>query len=85
MFPVRLTPKPFHVEMPEGAEILCVQVGRGPEIWALVDTDPAELLEERSFHWLATGEECTGHPGRYIGTVQFAGRALAYHLFEVEE
>lgn len=69
------------IEMPVGAEVLCVQVqGDGPQIWARVDPSATPTITRR-FVWVGTG-----HPadrcGRYIGTVQSMDGALVFHLFE---
>ena len=68
------------VNMPAGAEVLCVQLQDGvPWVWAKVDDEAPPVA--RVFHWRGTG-----HPlrnvGRYIGTVQQLGGALVLHLFE---
>lgn len=67
------------IEMPVGAEVLCVQVQNGPQIWARVD--PSAPRELRRFHWRGTGHSADGC-GRYIGTVQAMNGALVFHLFE---
>jgi hypothetical protein len=68
------------IMMPAAAEVLCVQLqGAGPQIWALVD--PSAPHELRRFHWRGTGHPADGL-GRYVGTVQGAGGALIFHLFE---
>lgn len=71
------------VEMPSGAEILCVQTQRGDVcLWALVN--PNNSPEERRFRIAGTGhpaDECSAN--RYIGTVQMMSGALVWHVFEV--
>lgn len=71
------------IEMPVGAEVLCVQVqpDTGPKIWALVDPSAAVPKELRRFHWRGTGHQADGL-GRYVGTVQAMDGALVFHLFE---
>jgi hypothetical protein len=70
------------IEMPEGAEILTLQMQNGvPCIWALVD--PAEPIQKRYFEIFGTG-----HPipqgvfkiRKYINTYQVSG--LVFHVFE---
>lgn len=78
---------PYVIGMPEGAEILTVQVQNNvPCIWAKVDTE-AEL-EERIFYVFATGQEID-LDGQdvylaYIGTFQLNGGSLVFHVFELE-
>jgi len=69
--------------MPEGADILTVQVQNGyPCIWAMVDT-------EREHNWREIRVVGTGHKIgeyenlRYIGTFQLEADALVFHVFEV--
>ena len=71
------------IEMPEGAEILTVQLQRGtPCIWALIDTDkPKQLVEIEMFG--------TGHPmddklRKYIGSFQMKEEQFIFHVFECE-
>lgn len=71
------------IDMPEGAEILSLQLQNGmPTIWALVH--PERRLAARWFRIYGTG-----HPidmemeGEFIGTYQLAGGALVFHVFEV--
>lgn len=73
--------------MPEGAEILCVQTQRDEAcLWALCDS---EAPKTRKRHFAVRG---TGHPcgveitvEGYIGTVQFEGGALIFHVFETRD
>jgi len=69
------------IAMPEGAEILCVQVqDRTPTLWASVD--PSRKLTARSIYVVATGdEELPLDDWHYIGTYQMASGALIYHVF----
>lgn len=69
------------ISMPQGAEVLCVQVQNGlPCIWALVE--PGNGDGRRWFEWRGTGQEFMGAPGRYVGTIQLNGGAFVWHLFE---
>lgn len=69
----------FSVEMPRGAEVLCVQEQHGtPKIWARLDPDRPE--ERRSFRWVGTGiEDETIIGWSYVGTIQH--NAFVFHLF----
>lgn len=68
----------LEIEMPTGAEVLCVQLQNGkPMIWARVDSSAQK--EQRCFRWCGTGHSADGCHG-YIGTVQMNG--LVFHLFE---
>lgn len=70
------------VSMPDGARILCVQMqGDQPMLWALVNDDVPP--EPREIHVRGTGHDATGiEHMRYIGTVQMAGAAFVFHVFE---
>lgn len=70
------------VEMPLGAEILCVQMQGGhPCIWALVDADEVGK-QVKGFIWRGTGHTMPDNHGKYVGTVQLHGGSLIFHLFE---
>ncbi len=73
------------VTMPEGAQVLAVQVQRGvPCIWALVD--PKMPAVDRKFRWVGTGhahQEAFWVDLDYIGSIQLEGGRLVFHLFEV--
>lgn len=70
------------VMMPEGAEVLSVQVQPGqPQVWAVVD--PEAPLMPRTFFWRGTGHAMGAAEGcRYVGTIQVASGDLVFHLFE---
>lgn len=69
-----------HIEMPERADILCVQVQNGePHIWARVD--PAAPKEKVFFRTYGTGHEMEKSWKRYVGTYQLEGGALVFHVF----
>lgn len=70
------------IKMPACAEVLSVGVQDNTAcVWARVD--PA--WPERVYHFRMYG---TGHPlnphdvGRFVGTIQMAGGALVFHVFE---
>lgn len=74
------------IEMPQGAEILCVQTQRQtPCIWALVD--PESVTVKRKFEIYGTGEKITENTKttvrKYIGTYQVGEGYLVWHVFEV--
>lgn len=79
---------PFNVEervpleLPQGAQILSVQVKGGtPCLWALVD--PEAALEPRPLRVSGTGWEVErGHLGHFLGTIQLRDGALVFHVFE---
>jgi hypothetical protein len=77
-FPV--TPGPFEVEMPKGAQVLSVQVQGGePFMWALVDDQAPK--EKRSFNTVGTGHDSDEIQNwRFVGTFQLG--PLVFHLFE---
>lgn len=71
------------VKMPEGAEILTVQLQGGfPCLWALVDTE--KPIKEFYIKTFGTGHEVpeTGYERKYIGTYQLEGGALVFHVFQ---
>jgi hypothetical protein len=78
-------PGGFNLEIPEGAQILTVQVqGSKIYLWAIVD--PEKDKELRSFVVHGTGEPIVGIKEKnYIGTFQLHYGFLVYHLFEVKE
>lgn len=67
--------------MPEGAEILTVQVQHeAPCIWAKVNLNaPAET---RLIEIFGTGHPMSETERRYIGSYQSRGGALVFHVFE---
>ena len=76
-----VTDNTVQVDMPKGAEIICVQAQREiPCVWALVD--PEAQLETRYFYIAATGDDVPGG-GRYVGTVFQHDGAYVWHIFEV--
>jgi hypothetical protein len=73
------------LKMPDGAEILDVQVQRGSTcLWALVDGERPKVT--RHFVMVGTGHEIPeqdyGVWRVYVGTFQLAGGDLVFHLFE---
>jgi len=72
----------IHLQMPEDAEILCIQVQNGnPCIWAKVN--PENKMEKRSFLMFGTGHRITNPEieKKYIGTFQLG--SFVGHLFEL--
>jgi hypothetical protein len=70
------------IDMPQGAEILCLQVQNGePCIWALVND--AATVTKRHFEIYGTGHNIPNANRKYIGTYQLRGGALVYHCFEL--
>ena len=69
------------IEMPLGANILCVQTQYDkPQIWALVD--PTARTIRRRFRTYGTGHIMPVNPGEYIGTFQLHNGSLVFHVFE---
>lgn len=68
--------------MPEGAEILTAQIAGGASLclWALVNPDAPK--QRRVIEILGTGNPAPDVERRYISTVQMAGGALIWHIFE---
>lgn len=70
------------IELPIGAEILCVQTQFDkPCIWALVD--PKQELEPIGVFTYGTGHPIPTEPykHKYIGTYQLEGGSLVFHVF----
>lgn len=78
----------FSLNLPKGAQILSFQsqvsasgLQELPVIWVLVD--PSLKQEEtRFFRMAGTGHPIEGDFGAFIGTAQFLGARLTFHLFE---
>ena len=69
------------LNIPAGAEILCVQVQNGQAcLWALVNADAPPARRGIFIH--GTGHEVNRLAGKYIGTFQLMGGALVFHVFE---
>lgn len=74
----------FSLELPMGAQILTFQAQREtPCIWALVDPDARD--SKRRFLLVETAYPIEQNAGalRYVGSAQFRGGSLVFHLFEV--
>ncbi|MEO9145089.1 MAG: hypothetical protein ABI237_05980 [Ginsengibacter sp.] len=71
------------VEMPQGAEILCIQMqNESPCIWALVE--PNATVTERTFQMVGTGQDIGDYGERkYLGTIQL--NVYVFHCFELVE
>ena len=76
-----LDPRQPNIWLPEGAEILGVQVQHDqPCLWAKVDTSKPK--RHRRIAIYGTGHEMTGLDSHYIGTFQLQDGALVFHVFE---
>lgn len=74
------------VELPEGADILTVQLQNGlPHIWALVDDQKEIKMVE--IYVFGTGQLVPNHVTLedYIGTYQMNDGKLVYHLFRTNK
>lgn len=73
---------PQTIEMPQGAQILTVQMQNGePQLWALCDPDAPK--ENRHIAIYGTGHQVKKNPGVYIETFQMLSGKLVFHAFEV--
>jgi hypothetical protein len=71
------------VQLPVGAEVLCVQAQHGrPCLWALVDDSDTTPTEARTFFTHGTGHKVSPAIGGYIGTYQLEDGAFVGHIFE---
>ena len=72
------------IELPKGAEILCVQTQNDePYVWCLIDNKAEK--EERYFETFGTGHEIHEDMGierKYVGTFQIIRLGFVFHLFE---
>jgi hypothetical protein len=74
------TPGPFTVEMPSGAEALCVQIQCGlPYVYARVDTD--RFSEPQLFYACETGK-LAPVSSKYVGTAMLLDGAYVLHYFK---
>ena len=68
------------IDMPKGAQPLCVQVQRDvPCIWAIVN--PSAEMEKVKVEIYGTGHTMPENPGKYIGTFQVSGGVYVFHVF----
>lgn len=73
----------FGLDLPRGAQPLCVGVQDVPCMWVRVDTDPSVPVVRRTFRLVGTGHDLGSAPAfSYIGTFHMPG-PLVFHLFEV--
>jgi hypothetical protein len=71
------------IEMPAGAQPLCVQIQAGcAQLWALVEPD--REMEIRHFRLAGTGHIIQDNIRQYVGSFQFLGGWLIFHLFEID-
>lgn len=78
-YPLSITDRQI-VSMPQGAQILTVQVQHDtPCLWALVNSE--NPLQARGIQIFGTGHPAS-NAGEYIGTFQVAGGSLVFHVFE---
>jgi hypothetical protein len=69
------------IEMPIGAEILCVQLQHDiPVLWAKVSPDGWPVKRTIVIH--PTGHEFEEYRSRYIGTFQMEGGMYVWHVYE---
>lgn len=72
------------MQMPLGAEPLCVQMQNGhPCIWARVDVGAPPTTHH--FRIAGTGHNLGSNVGRYLGTFQMHDGALVFHVFTEAE
>jgi hypothetical protein len=83
-YPVPIDRDYFDLELPEGAEILTVQVQRDQVcLWCTVNTERARQFKH-TFRLAGTGHELDNDELlKYIGTFQLNQGWVIGHLFEV--
>lgn len=76
----------FEALLPEGAEILCVQVQDGiPTVWYSFD-ERRTLAESRLFRILTTGSvETLSLSFKYLGSFQLHGGSFVGHVYYEEK
>jgi hypothetical protein len=84
IFKYQLDLGPNDVQMPEGAEVLDVQMQRGEIcLWALVSPSAPEV--DRIFTIFGTGHPVPADGLKFIATIQASNGALVRHVFEVTD
>jgi hypothetical protein len=77
----------WDVAMPQGAEIICLQMNnKKPTIWAIVEDQAPINWEKRSFRTYGTGHEASSASKKaYVGTYQFTvhSTVFVFHVFEI--
>jgi hypothetical protein len=77
-----IIPNPLELDLPEGSEVLTLQLQNGvPCLWVLCN-DTAQPSETRRFEWFGTGQYLAPAEYAYVGTCQFYEGRLVLHLFE---
>lgn len=75
------------IEMPEGAQILALQVQNGqPCLWA--QGDPEKQRQRRHFRIYGTGHSIISIENKrleYVGTYQSLGGAFVGHVYELKD
>jgi hypothetical protein len=72
------------VKMPAGATLLSAQVQHGGvRLWAKVDTDAP--IVTRTMYVCGTGHRAPVRGSVFVATVQMAGGALVWHIFDIGE
>ena len=80
-YEIPLMQGPFDIELPQGAEILFIELQHGkPTLWCKFT--PGERIEIRQFIGVATGEDYNPKGLRYIGSLLYGDGVLIYHYFE---
>lgn len=71
------------IEMPSGANVLCVQTQREiPCLWA--EVDPNAKRDFRTFRIFGTGHALdVGAEARYVGSYQPRHGSLVFHVYEI--
>ncbi|HEY6143710.1 MAG TPA: hypothetical protein VIV55_09900 [Flavobacterium sp.] len=83
-YPLQLKTGKQGIVMPEGAELLTVQIqDRNPVLWALMN--PFNKKIERFFQLFQTGEAICSNNNEYvyISSFQLVKQGASFHVFEV--
>lgn len=72
----------FRLELPKGANILCVQSQNGnPCLWAEVNNSEKDK-EVKLLETFGTGHIFDSKPRKYLGTYQLQNGRLVFHVYE---
>ena len=82
IYKYRLEPGRTELRMPEGAQVLTVQMQHGVAcMWAKINPEMSQ--EDRTFEVYGTGHELPDDPRLlYVASFQMEDGALVWHVFE---
>jgi len=82
-YPLEVTNRQI-IQMPKGADILCIQVQKGlPCLW--VNVNDKHELQDYIIETFGTGHNVNFGVRKYIGTYQLNGGSFVGHVFKATE